>query len=281
MGAMAESRATGPRMTDPSAVWAYAVAERVPAAGLDELEGIEGGRVRAVPAAGLVAIAGDVPLSGFSEAALRRNLEDLAWLEATARAHHRVIAAVAEDGPVVPLRLATVYRDDASTAAALAEFGGQFRSALAQTRAHKEWGIKAYATRPAEPGAPDDGRGSSERGADRKSAGSGAAYLDRRRRELTAHEQARRGVVAGAELVHARLAGLADQSRLHPPQSPQLAGHRAQMLLNASYLLPDDRDGDFAAAVDELAGQHGELRIEITGPWPPYSFAGLPEAGQP
>lgn len=271
-------------MTEPSVVWAYAVAERVPAAGLDDLEGIGGGRVRAVPAAGLVAIAGDVPLAGFSETALRRNLEDLAWLEATARAHHRVIAAVAEDGPVVPLRLATVYRDDASSAAALAEFAGQFRSALAQTRAHKEWGIKAYATRPAEPGGsdpaparPDAGRAPASSGA----AGSGAAYLARRRRELTAHEQARRDVVAGAELVHARLAGLADQSRLHPPQSPQLAGHRAQMLLNASYLLPDDRDGDFAAAVDELAGQHRELRIEITGPWPPYSFAGLPEADQP
>jgi hypothetical protein len=270
-------------------VWVYAVAERVRPTCLDELEGIGGGRVRTVPAAGLTAIVGDVPLAGFSEIALRRNLEDLAWLEATARAHHRVIAAVAQEGPVVPLRLATVYRDNAGAAAALAELGGQLRAALDRTRARKEWGIKAYAARLAEPGGgdpapaePGAGRAPAGSGAAGSgAAGSGAAYLARRRRELSAHEQARRDVVAGAELVHARLARLADQSRLHPPQSPQLAGHRAQMLLNASYLLPDDRDGDFAAAVDELAGQHRELRIEITGPWPPYSFAGLPEAAQP
>jgi hypothetical protein len=273
-------------VTEPSAVWAYAVAEHIRPVRLAGLAGVGGGRVRAVAAAGLTAIAGDVPLSGFSEAALRRNLEDLAWLEATARAHHRVIEAVAGDGPVVPMRLATVYRDDASATAALAEFGGEFRAALDRTRAHKEWGIKAYAARPAEPGGADGDPGPADpgpadAGAGRASAGSGAAYLARRRQELSAHERARRDVVAGAELVHARLANLADQSRLHPPQSPRLTGRRAQMILNAAYLLPDERDGELATAVSELAGQHPELRIEITGPWPPYSFAGLPEAGQP
>ena len=99
--------------TGPSAVWAYAVAERVRLACLDKLEGVGGGRVRAVAAAGLTAIAGDVSLAEFGEAALRRNLENLAWLEATARAHHQVIETVAGEGPVVPMRLATVYRDDA------------------------------------------------------------------------------------------------------------------------------------------------------------------------
>jgi hypothetical protein len=52
------------------------------------------------------------------------------------------------------------------------------------------------------------------------------------------------------------------------------------MILNAAYLVADDRDGDFAAAVDSLAAGHPALRLEITGPWPPYSFAGLPEVSQ-
>ncbi len=268
-------------VTGPCAVWAYAVAERVRQDCLDELEGVGGGRVRALAAAGLTAIAGKVPLAGYGEAALRRNLEDLAWLEATARAHHRVIDAVAKEGPVVPLRLATVYRDDAGAAAALTESAGDFRAALARTRGHKEWGVKAYAAPLAGSGDDDRDRGSAGAGAGAAVGGAGAAYLARRRRELSAHERSRHDAVASAELIHARLAQLADQSRLHPPQSPQLAGHRAQMILNAAYLLPDDRDGDFAAAVTDLAGRHPAVRLEITGPWPPYSFAGLPEADQP
>ena len=265
-------------VTEPSVVWAYAVTERERLACLDEVEGVGGGPVRAVPAAGLTVIAEDVPAAGFGEAALRRNLEDLGWLEAMARAHHRVIEAVAGEGPVVPMRLATVYRDDAGAAAALADHVGDLRAAIDRTRAHKEWGIKAYAARPDEP---DRDAGAAPRPRGRTAAGSGAAYLARRRQQLSAQERARRDVVTSAELIHARLARLAGQSRLHPPQSPQLAGYRMQMILNAAYLLPDDRDGDFAAAVTDLAGRHPTVRIEITGPWPPYSFAALPEAGQP
>jgi hypothetical protein len=48
------------------------------------------------------------------------------------------------------------------------------------------------------------------------------------------------------------------------------------MVLNAAYLL--DAEGEignrFAAAVAEMASAHPELRMELTGPWPPYSFTG-------
>jgi Gas vesicle synthesis protein GvpL/GvpF len=56
-------------------------------------------------------------------------------------------------------------------------------------------------------------------------------------------------------------------------------------VLNASYLVPHSRGDDFAAAVAELADEYPVLQLELTGPWPPYSFiepdrpAGSPEAG--
>jgi hypothetical protein len=51
------------------------------------------------------------------------------------------------------------------------------------------------------------------------------------------------------------------------------------MLLNAAYLL-DAADGvSFTAAVAGQATAHPELRIELTGPWPPYSFVGDDDDG--
>ncbi len=76
---------------------------------LGELKGVGGGPVRTLTAAGLTAVAEDVGLAEFGADALRRNLEDLDWLDARARAHHRVIDAVAQQGHWVPMRLATVY----------------------------------------------------------------------------------------------------------------------------------------------------------------------------
>jgi Gas vesicle synthesis protein GvpL/GvpF len=258
-------------VAEPSGAWVYAVAEHVPEGCLGEVSGVGGTPVRAISAAGLAAVVGDVPLPEFGEAGLRSNLEDLDWLEATARAHHRVVAAVAEHAPVIPMQLATVYMGDASVQALLTARVADFRAALGRTSGRQEWGVKAYAAGPAGPGAgpePPAGQPGSP------AAGSGAAYLRRRRTELAAQQDARRDALASAEIVHGELARLATDIRLHPPQAAQLSGTAAQMLLNAAYLLDDERGSDFAAAVAELAEQHPRVRIELTGPWPPYSFTG-------
>jgi Gas vesicle synthesis protein GvpL/GvpF len=79
--------------------------------------------------------------------------------------------------------------------------------------------------------------------------------------------------------VHAGLAGNAAAALLRPPQSPQLTGVRQPMLLNAAYLLDAGAGRDFTAAVAAAATTHPELRIELTGPWPPYSFASESDDG--
>jgi len=252
--------------TEPRGVWVYAVTAHQPVTGLDEVTGVAGEIPRAITAAGLTAVSGDVGLAEFGEAALRRNLEDLDWLATTARAHHRVIDAVGQ-APVVPMRLATVYRDDTNVATVLAERGADFRAALARTGEREEWGVKAYAARPAAP-------------APAGQASSGADYLQRRRRELSEREDTRRAATASAEQIHAALSRLAAGARLHPPQSPQLTGNSAPMILNAAYLLDSGRGRKFVEGVSDLAEQHPAVRLEVTGPWPPYSFATLEPAGQ-
>lgn len=259
----------------PLGVWVYAVAERVDPVCLAQLAGVGGCPVRALSASGLTAVVSDVPLAEFDESALRRNLEDLAWLEATARGHHQVIEAVAEHGLVIPMRLATVYHNDAGTAAMLAERDADFRAALDRTRARKEWGVKAYAVRAETSGqAPAP---ASQGAAAASPAGAGTAYLQRRRDQLSAQKNVRGEAMASAQTIHDTLSRLAAEARLHPPQAPQLSGSKEAMVLNAAYLLDDKRADNFTAAVDTLAEQHPGVRLELTGPWPPYSFASLEE----
>ena len=79
---------------------------------------------------------------------------------------------------------------------------------------------------------------------------------------------------AGAQAVHAELSGLSVSARLYPPRAPGVAGQTAPMVLNAAYLVADERAGEFAAAVHDLTGRHRSVRLGLTGPWPGYSFAG-------
>jgi hypothetical protein len=219
-------------------------------------------------------VVSDAPLTEYGEEALRRNLEDLAWLEQAARTHHAVVDALSRAGTVVPARLATVYRDDDRVARVLAERHDELAGTLARLTGREEWGVKGYAVPGASPRTeePADGGGAAGAG------GAGAAYLRRRRAQLTAREEGQRVAADAAAAVHSALAQHAIASRRHAPQDWRLSGAHTPMVLNGAYLI--DRDGlaGFSELVGALAGRHPELRLELTGPWPPYSFVAEPTA---
>jgi hypothetical protein len=247
-------------------VWLYAVAATGAEAGPGSLTGVGGEPVRMVRTAGLTAFVGDVDERDFGSAGLRRNLEDLGWLDRTARAHHAVIEAIAERCPVVPMQLATVYASDHSVAETLRQRAGDLRRALSRIRERSEWGVKAFAAGLST--APGDRPGDQVVA----TAGPGAAYLQRRRAQLTAQERGQREAMTGARAVHAELCRLCVSARLYPSQSRDLAGSRGRMVLNAAYLVADERTSEFAAAIAGLTAGHRSVRLVVTGPWPAYSF---------
>ncbi len=134
-------------------VWAYAIADggagdliaSGAAAGLGRLAGVGGAPVRVTSCSGLSMLVSDVSAAQFGEAALRRNLENLDWLDQVARAHHDVIDTAARLFPLLPTRLATVYSSDDAVCAALAERRAVLRGALRRVSGRVEWGVKAYA----------------------------------------------------------------------------------------------------------------------------------------
>jgi hypothetical protein len=280
-------------------VWAYAITEHDHLSGpegevdLSWLTGVGEAKVRTATCSGLTALVSDVSIAEFGEAALRENLENLDWLDEVAREHHYVIDAAVRMFPLLPVRLATVYTGDDALRAALAEHNAQLLDALHRVGGRVEWGVKAY-TAP-EPGnapaseagqgrgpgpQPDEtGGGPADGAADRDAGpstggGAGLAYLRRRRSQLNAAREAKVAAVSGAQAVHAGLSVKAADTRLHPPQTAVLSGVRQPMLLNAAYLLEPGDGVSFTAAVAGQAAAHPELRIELTGPWPPYSFVG-------
>ncbi|WP_028936462.1 GvpL/GvpF family gas vesicle protein [Pseudonocardia spinosispora] len=245
-------------------VYVYAIGDIELSDSSDGLLGMGGAPVRYVVDGGLAAAVSTVDAAGFDEEALRSGFEDLRWLEDTARTHHTVVDALAGGHPVAPLRLATVYFDDAGVTTLLTEREAHLRSVLDRIRGRDEWGVKAFAVAPPEaPAAPP------EPGA----SGPGTSYLLRRRAERDRVRQERAATLESADRVCAALAELAVACRRYPPQDARLTGYRDEMVLNATYLV-DTAEAD--AYTSAVAGwdDHG-LRLELTGPWAPYSFATL------
>lgn len=268
-------------MTDASAVYLYGVARGLDPTALGDVAGVADAPVRCVEAGGLVALVSSVRLDEYGEEALRANLENLAWLEATARAHHAVVGRAARTAPTAPVRIATVYRDDDRVAQVLRRESERFGHALDRVTGRTEWGVKAYArAEEARAGEPDGSAAAVPAAAppaETAAGGTGTAYLRRRQEQRRRREEAGRRLADRAQAIHAELDGQAVAARRHPPQDPRLSRRAGTLLLNMAYLVDDGDAERFLSVAREIDRRTPGIDVEVTGPWPPYSFIDVDE----
>ena len=249
-------------MSNPTASWLYAVTghsvDRLPV-----LHGVAGEVVWPLRCGSLSAIVGTVGLAEFGAEPLQRACSDPVWLERTARSHHRIVADIASRAPAVPFRFATLYLGDDRVRAFVGQRRGALQDLLRQVAGRAEWGVKAYWQQ-------SEAAASSPAPAAR----SGTAYLMQRRRQLTSRADAWSESVAHAEKIHQALARLAVAAVRHPISEEAARSEFGYVVLNASYLVDDARQEQFAGTARALA-RAGGSRAELTGPWAAYSFTSL------
>ncbi|MZF83820.1 GvpL/GvpF family gas vesicle protein [Streptomyces sp. SID5643] len=228
-----------------------------------QLTGVAGDPPRALTHHGLVAVVSHVPERDFAEEPLRRHLEDLDWLTETARAHQGVIDALTTVTTPLPLRLGTVFHDDSGVRMMIEAREEDFLSTLDRLEGRVEWGVKVYAeSEPQESARPA------------QKPASGRDYLRQRRTQTKSHEEMWQKAEAFSTRLHEELSAFAEDSRMHPPQNPALSKATGRNVLNAAYLVPRANSEEFVELVDRTKGEVPGMRIELTGPWAAYSFAG-------
>lgn len=249
-------------------LYVYAVARPFDAALPDGVRGLDGEPPGLIEHRGLCAAVSRVSAEDFNAIPLQAHLEDLDWLGRTARVHQAVIAALATVTCPVPLRLATVCRDGSGVRRLLDSGRARFVPAIERLDGRIEWGVKVYAqAQPTEP-------------ARELKAATGRDYLRRRLGQRQSRDETWRRAGTLARTLHAELCERAEAGRLHRPQNARLSGEPGENVLNAAYLVPRERSEEFVAAVRDRIPHIEGVRVELTGPWAPYSFAGAPGDGQ-
>ena len=232
--------------------------------------GVGGAPVEAAEVAGLSVLASALDAEHYGPRVWQEKGQDPAWLTQVATQHHAVLQAVVERADVLPLRLPSLYLDRAAAERALSAEAESLRTALDALRGHVEVAVKVYLSEAAPADDPEaaDGQSPPLRGRD---------YLARRASEKTRKEEARERRHRAVLDLHEALAGGSTRSVVSPAQDPSLSGRSEPMLLNAAYLVPRDDLDVFHGLAERTAECVAEqsLVVELSGPWPPYSFTSL------
>jgi hypothetical protein len=234
--------------------------------------------VRPQPTAVLVS---EVDAAMYAPEQVESRVGQLEWLAPRAEAHDRVVTAAADAAPVIPLPIFSLFRDEAALRAMLAERRDELSRLFARLRGAREYTVRIYR---------DDAKlnaalselspeireleGSAER------ATPGQRYLLQRKLDEARRIELRRVSGEIAQAAYRTLSPLARAS-VREPLPAAAAGAEAQSartqpaILNASFLVDDERLDEFRRALSELINlrAHAGFRVDFTGPWPAYHFA--------
>ncbi len=242
--------------------YCYAVTRGLDPDALADTPGVRDAPLETIEADGLVAVTSPVDADEFSESSLQKSLEDLNWLSEVARAHNSVVERVAGLAVALPLRLATIYLDADRVRSVLLSDEAMWTAALDRLDGRVEWGIKVYTVEQPEPAAPEPER-----------PASGRSYLRQRLQARDTRDASLQEATDSAEEVDRTLASLAHDYHRHRAQAQELSGIEGQNVLNAAYLVDASAQDAFLDRITNLREQHTRCRIDVTGPWAPYSFA--------
>lgn len=234
---------------------------------LSGVQGIEGRCDLALVSSGELACAvSPVPLADYNEHSLEARASQVEWVAPRAVRHQQAVHWLWQAAPVVPLKFGTLCSSLEKVRELLGRHCQKVLRLLDIFQGREEWGAKVWADETLAARAAGDSRETAP-------ASEGAAYLLRKKRQQEAEEQTSERMSGLAEEIYRGLLLHAVEGRqgrfLNPPQEATQVP-----VLSAAFLLEPPGLAAFEDAAARLEADYRDygVRIELSGPWPPYSF---------
>lgn len=195
----------------------------------------------------------EVPRAEFGDGRLEERLESPEWAAALAQTHFDVVQQLFARGPVLPLRMCTVFASAERVTDVLTARSDALQASLDRLAGCAEWSVKVVGRKST--GAPRSG----------DAATSGTDYLRRASARIGEQQQAGLRSQQLAERLHEQLSAIA--------VDVAGGGPAPGLLHRGSYLVRSEDRGrflDLVQAADESA--ETGVAVEVGGPWAPYSF---------
>jgi len=235
-----------------------------------------------VTANDLAALSSAVPLAAYGEEALAENLSDATWTAVRAMRHETVVEYVAKRTSVAPLRFGTIYLKRSGIEHMLKEKGRELARIIERLRGREEWGVNIYSDRATLMASITSVSPRLRELAQQAEAASpGQSYLMQKKIESLRVDEARSALNEIVERIEQTLREQADDAKRLRILKVEATEHGE---LKGKFAFLVNRSGfeEFRAAAERLAEENAGagVRLELTGPWPPYNFSAETELQQ-
>ena len=231
----------------------------------EDFEGIdgitEGTSVRLLSCGTLTALVSATTDAMLHPEAIKESMTDSAWLKTHVRRHADVLAEAQSIQTVIPLRFGCVLPNPSEIKKFVDARQDTLMDALSRLHNRSEFSVRVRFENESPAGADDDLKG----------VPSGVAEFLRQAAADVEHAPSPDGI---ADRIHSHLSRFAGEAMRSPVEG-------TDMILNATYLIVMASEEDFRTEVRKLSSEFHALgiRIEVSGPWPPYHFVDIDFGG--
>lgn len=185
---------------------------------------------------------------------LESNMENLEWLAVHGVRHQQIVAEIAQKETIVPARFGTLFSSEAALLKDVEARKAALKKVFSRIADSDEWGVKVLAEQ--QPAVTVKMTGVS----------SGRDYLQQKAARIK-----KRPEHNSAELE--QLAAALEKVATESAPSGKVSGAQPGLLWQATFLVARSRRKKWESVLQEFVERwQGQRRVEVTGPWPPYSF---------
>jgi len=241
----------------------------------------EGEEVFVFPFRELEAVVSKVSLEEFaSEEIQKKAQEDLNWIKEKAVIHEKVIEEAMRKGDefisLIPTKFGTVFKEEKNLEETLNKHYEQFKATLEKLKGKLEWSLKVYITdkKRFEQAIKEKNELIKEKEKEIASLPEGMAFFMEEELKEIISKEVDEELNNILEALFESLGKQASASSKNRILEKELTGRREPMVLNAAYLISEEKIEDFKKAAEALNRQiqANGFCLEYSGPWPAYNF---------
>lgn len=263
-------------------LYLYCIREKTEEHPTFSIKGIdEKGEVFALIHRELEAVVSKISLEEFGSSEIqKKSQEDLGWIKEKAVAHEKVIEEAMRNKDnvlsVIPMRFGTIFKEKTSLKKALNKDYAKIKEVLERIRGKQEWSVKIYLKdrQKLEQAVKEKNEVIKEKEKEIASLPEGMAFFMEEELKEVISKETNRELKNIVDVSFESLKKKTADSIRNKILEKELTGRSEPMVLNAAYLVPEEKIEDFKKEIEDLNQkmQAKGFCLEYGGPWPAYNF---------